>query len=422
MKLLNKISSYFLISSFLLFMLMFYVIYLLMYEALEYHTDKQLKKIYKNVVKTLKAGKEYTYYHFVIIVELDSIDANDKLHQLNFEDIELIVDDDNNIEAFRELNTIEKINDKYYKIIIRASIVEKELFLRDILIIAFGSYVLLFISLFVVNKKLSKKIFTDFYDTLTKISEFSLTKLKDIQLKNSKIDEFNTLNTTISYLIDKAQREYYSLKQFTEETNHEIQTPIAIIKSRFELLLQSPLLTDSDAENISIILNNIRRIERLSKSLLLLNKLENLSYFENDRVNISEEVEKLVQEYQEIIKQKGINVSINVEKDVWVVGEKSLINILLNNLFSNAVKYNVKNGIVVLIVNKNFILISNSVKDVFLSPENFFEKYYRVKSDKDDAGVGLGLYISKKICDIHNFKICNGYENNQYFIKIEFCG
>lgn len=420
MKLLNKISYYFLVSSLLVFFVMFYLIYILMYQAIEFNTDKHLKNILHKVVHNLKKEKDVAYYNLVEINEVDSCDEN-LIGKYSIQDAKYIVDEDNNIETFRELVSYVKVKNSIYKITLRASILEKELFLRDILVIASISYILLIIILFYLNKTISKKILRDFYNTLDKISKFKLNERKRIIFDKSNIYEFDQLNQKIQFLIDNIIREYNTLKQFSDETNHEIQTPISIIKSKMELLLQNVELKEQDLCNIKIMLNNIKKLEKLSKSLLLLNKLETQEFFNKNLINLSEEIMSVLDEFEEMLVFKGIKLIKNIINDFYIKANESLISILITNIITNAIKYNVEKGEILVCLENNELVVSNTVENLSENPDKFFNRFYRSKKENDDiVGVGLGLSIAKKICEMYDFDITNGYENNFYFIKINF--
>ncbi|MGB9772269.1 MAG: hypothetical protein ACPLX7_09915 [Candidatus Kapaibacteriota bacterium] len=241
MKLINKISRYFLISSSVIFIIIFLGIYFLLENSLEREIDEKLSDIFYNVVNEIKQGKQVSFYPFVQVEP-----TNNFYDKKEFRDVQIFSGEENEPEPFRELTSYASINGKNYKIIVRSSLIEKEDIFASILTIELSAFVLFIVILFFINKTVSQKTFSDFYATLKKIEGFSLKDNLPIAFAKSDIEEFDKLNKSISFLSEKAIGEYRSLKEFSEEMNHEIQTPISVIKSKLELLIQSNELSENN--------------------------------------------------------------------------------------------------------------------------------------------------------------------------------
>src|SRR5260221_14232018 len=97
---------------------------------------------------------------------------------------------------------------------------------------------------------------------------FKLGKVKEVKLPQSTIDEFVFLNDNLTDTIQKAEEEYRTLKEFTENASHELQTPLAIIRSKLDLLIQKKDLSEEQSEELKEIYMAVKRMSRLSGSLL----------------------------------------------------------------------------------------------------------------------------------------------------------
>ncbi len=412
MKLINKVSRYFLISSSSIFIVIFIGIYLLLEISLEKEIDEQLSKIYYNVVDELKKGKQVSFYPFV---EIDTLDVSSD--KIIFNNTQIISGEEKESEPFRELISFTNINGKNYKIIIRTSLIEKEDISTTVLTIELLAFILFILILFFINKNVSQKIFSDFYNTLNKIETFSLKWNLPLILNKSEIEEFEKLNKAVISLSEKAITEYRGLKEFTEEMNHEIQTPISVIKSKLELLLQSDLTKESLAL-LDISLKNLNKLERINKSILLLNKLEHKELFDSKKLNLAEEIKNVLNDYNDFITTKNLNVNLSLDQKCTITANHSLINILLSNLISNAIKHNVNNGKIEIELKNNELIISNTGQIALANPEKYFERFYKESASSDS--VGLGLTIVKKICDMYGYKVSNNYSNHLYSVIIDF--
>lgn len=413
MKLINKISYYFLFSSVLIFIIVSAGLYFVIENTITSETDEQLLNISQKAVQELKSGSAVSFSPFVDIIPVNQ--ANDKNE---FKDVLIKSNEEDDGEPFRQLTTFVNVNGKNYKIIVRISLIEKEDMLYSIVLVVSSTFLLFILILYFTNKIISKKILKDFYDTLNKIENFSLKNDVQLQLTNSKIEEFEQLNKSLLFLAAKAKSEYCSLKEFSEETNHEIQTPISVIKSKLELLLQSNDLSEDNLSLLDTSLKNFSKLERINKSLLLLNKLEHKDLFETTIINLAEELDNVTATYNDFIVSKKIALSRSLKNDIEIKANRQLINILLSNIFSNAIKHNVNSGKINIELKNNELIISNTGQVPKGNTEKFFERFY--KESTSTESVGLGLTIAKKICDLYRIDIRNNFSDNLHSVILTF--
>ncbi len=413
MKLINKISYYFLFSSVLIFIIVSAGLYFVIENTITSETDEQLLNISQKAVQELKSGSADSFSPFVDIIPVNQ--ANDKNE---FKDVLIKSNEEDDGEPFRQLTTFVNVNGKNYKIIVRISLIEKEDMLYSIVLVVSSTFLLFILILYFTNKIISKKILKDFYDTLNKIENFSLKNDVQLQLTNSKIEEFEQLNKSLLFLAAKAKSEYCSLKEFSEETNHEIQTPISVIKSKLELLLQSNDLSEDNLSLLDTSLKNFSKLERINKSLLLLNKLEHKDLFETTIINLAEELDNVTATYNDFIVSKKIALSRSLKNDIEIKANRQLINILLSNIFSNAIKHNVNSGKINIELKNNELIISNTGQVPKGNTEKFFERFY--KESTSTESVGLGLTIAKKICDLYRIDIRNNFSDNLHSVILTF--
>lgn len=413
MNLINKISRYFLFVSILVFIVVSAGLYFVIENTITEETDEQLSNISQKAIQELKIGKAVSFSPFVEIIP-----ANQANGKNEFKDVLIKSNEEDEGEPFRQLTTFVNMNGKSYKIIVRISLIEKEDMLSSIIAVALAAFLLFILVLYFTNKIISKNILKDFYDTLKKLENFSLKSDVQLNLTTSKIEEFKQLNKSLLFLAEKAKSEYRSLKEFSEETNHEIQTPISVIKSKLELLLQSNDLSEDDLSLLDTSLKNLGRLERINKSLLLLNKLEHRDLFETTRINLTEEIDNVIATYNDFIAEKKIALSRSLENDIEIKANQQLINILLSNIISNAIKHNVNSGKIDIELKNNELIISNTGQAPNGNTEKFFERFY--KESASTESVGLGLTIAKKICDLYGIEIKNNFSHNLHCVILNF--
>ena len=151
-------------------------------------------------------------------------------------------------------------------------------FLRSLSIIKFLSlffFLVLIIGFWLINRQVSKKVWTPFQDTLQKLKSFQLANQYVPEFSETNTLEFQELNNALNKLIKHSVATYKSQKEFTENASHELQTPLAIIKNKIDVLLQKEPLTERQFQLLEDINVTLTKVSHLNKNLLLLSKIEN---------------------------------------------------------------------------------------------------------------------------------------------------
>lgn len=198
-----------------------------------------------------------------------------------------------------------------------------------------------------------------------------------------------------------------ALKEFTENASHEIQTPLAVINSKIEMCLQDEHLSPEQAKMLVDASYAVNSLVNLNKSLITLTKLDNNQVDPPSEVNVSDKIYKRLNLFEEFIQEKDIDLDLKIDNSVIIKIDITLAGILFDNLIKNAIRHNLDTGGKINIeVTQQFIKIANTGAEPKVSPDKFFERFYK---DGNQESLGLGLAIVKKICDIYGFKISYGY-------------
>lgn len=337
-------------------------------------------------------------------------------HKEEFSTSKEFMEYDNDNEPIRTLKTVfDDDKGNSYELIIKASIVEEDELLEDLFLALIGLYVMLVISILLVNSLLLKRIWKSFHVILENLKEIKLgtgSKLKPI---NSSIDEFIILEKEVEMMLTRNEMIYASQKQFIENASHELQTPLAISINKLELFAENNTLPDEQMMEIGKITDTLNRLTKLNKSLLMLSKIENQQFSEEKNINFNELVLLLVEDYSDLSDYKKVKITVTENDSLHFMMNKGLAIALISNLLKNAIIHNHPNGFVNFEINKNQILISNSGNSSPLNPEVIFNRFYRHTTTNESTG--LGLSIVKSI--INNYSITVEYlftENHQFKI------
>ena len=413
MKLINKISRYFLLSSVVIFIIVGGFLYIIIENTVINEIDEQLLNVYQKTVDELKKGKVSS---FPPLIEIKEIPNKTPVH--GFKNVLLKSSGEEEEEPYRQYTSTTNVNGKQFQVIVRISLIEKEDMFFTIFGVTLAAIFLLLIIMFFITKKSSQRVLKDFYGSLNKLENFSLTQDNTLELNKSNIEEFDKLNKAIRKLSVKAISEYKSLKEFTEETNHEIQTPVAVTKSKLEVLLQSENLKEYELNLLNSALNNLNKLERVNKSILLLNKLDHKNLFEDSKINLANEIKNVIESFSDSISSKNISLNISLNDEVSVTINSSLLHIILSNIISNAIKHNIVGGEIFIELGSEKLTVLNSVNEVNTNSDKFFERFY--KESKSSDSVGLGLTIVKKICDLYEIDIDSNIKNRFFTVTLNF--
>lgn len=278
------------------------------------------------------------------------------------------------------------------------------------------SFILSISSIFVMFF-ISRKLWTPFDDTLKKIERFNLEGGVLPQFSESNIKEFKRLNNSLTHLIENNLKSYRLQKEFTENASHELQTPLAVIQSKLDMLLQLPELNEKQSEIVQSLYTVSKRMSHLNKNLLLLSKIDNNQYEEKESVNVTTTVDNVLQTLSAMTASLRMEKRYE-EKELCVHANRFLLESLINNLIVNAIRHNIPDGEISVSVSPDRLIVSNSSNEKPMN-ENILYKRFQSKAGKQESN-GLGLSIVKSICDYHHWRINYRHENNKHVFIVSF--
>ena len=201
------------------------------------------------------------------------------------------------------------------------------------------------------------------------------------------------------------------LDRFIKDTTHELNTPVATILSNIETI-DSSLLDEKTTKKLQRIDIASRTISTLYEDLTFL--ILNHNVLNKDQnLNLSDIVKERIDYFTLAIKQKQLHLVLDIEQEVFLFMDKRKLHRLLDNLISNAIKYNNIKGELHIAVNKHSFSIKNSGKGI--SHEKLPHIFNRfVRADSVVGGFGIGLHIVSKIADEYKIVITIDSVENDY--------
>jgi signal transduction histidine kinase len=318
---------------------------------------------------------------------------------------------------FRVLSFVVSLSGKPVLIKIRRPLLEAEDLIQSIVWVMFFLLVIIIAGLILLNRRLSGKIWRPFYAILEQLKQYKIETSDPILPHGSRIDEFNDLEEAIHELTRRNALVYRSYKEFTENASHEMQTPLAIFRSRLELLIQTHPFTSEQAGLINDLAEMNNRLSHLNKSLLLLTKIENYYFHERELIQPDELLKRIIMQLQHLADAREISLLYKEDEPIpTLYANRILVELLLTNLISNAIRHNYEKGIVLVGFTAGMLSIKNTGQDFGLDEVRIFDRFG--KQSAHAYGTGLGLAISKKITELYGYPLTYRFERGFHIFSL----
>lgn len=190
--------------------------------------------------------------------------------------------------------------------------------------------------------------------------------------------------------------------------SHELKTPISVISNYAALLQDEGIDERKKTEYAKAISDSSKKMSELITNILKLNQLENQKIpSELKEYNVSEQLCECLLNFEAQWEKKGIEIETDIEEDVFVISDIKLMDIVWNNLFSNAIKFTPEGGTITVTLTKGRRFAKIKIADTGCGiPEDqrelIFDKFYQCDTSRGTDGNGLGLALVKRIINITN--------------------
>ncbi|MDR4954075.1 HAMP domain-containing sensor histidine kinase [Chryseobacterium sp. ES2] len=319
-------------------------------------------------------------------------------------------------ERYRCLEKVIYLHNKPYLFTIQTNIEESHETIAVIAMITIFFFVVIVVGLLYLNRRLSSSVWKPFRSTLDQLKSFNLNSQNTIEFPTSDTTEFEELNQSLYKLIERNVSAYKTQKEFTENASHELQTPLAIIKNKLDLLLQDQNLTEKQYSIAEDMNRALTRSSRINKNLLLLAKIDNNQFDSSETISFDHLLHQSIDILREHFEQKNISVTEHIFNEVQVSGNNILAEILINNLIINAIRHTTAGGSISLQLTDSVFEVSNSGTEK-LNTDFLFKRFSKLSTD--NSGSGLGLSIIQEICRLHQWTINYRFENQHHIFSVK---
>lgn len=310
-----------------------------------------------------------------------------------------------------------KVNQDWYQVTLVKPLEGTHHVANAIVLTTIAVVLVIILTSFLVNRLVLRKLWAPFYEAMALMRNFKLGDKSAPTFPETSIEEFSVMNKNLRDATGKAAEDYRVLKEFTENASHEIQTPLAIIRSKLDLVIQDDNLSESQSEKLKSAYGAIKKISRLNQSLLLITKIENNQFADTEVIQLKESVSEKLSQFHELWENSRLTVSGDLE-EAAVEANPELVEILLNNLFSNATRHNTAGGSISVKLAPGCLTITNTGAPVSLDQDRLFKRFY--KETPNTERVGLGLSIVYQICEASRIRIHYTFEEERHTFALQW--
>ncbi len=423
MKLEKKSARYFLVTSLFVFVFSGVALYFLLHLAARGGVDADLDEQRIIFLHQLQKYGGFEHFHSTCDSNLTIRSTAAEIAEEGiFKDTLISVYDYeeriSDLELFRQLTFPAQWQNQSRLVSLRKSRID-----NDDLVAAISLSLLLVLFLMIAGQQvvyfwLNRRLWQPFHTTLEQISRFDFRSRKAFQPEPGSIDEFAELNRVLSTFTAKLSHDYFALKEFSENASHEMQTPLAIIRSKLELVQQRSDLPEEVQKNLKSAWQAAHRLSRLHQDLNLLTRIGNNEFPVAESISVAAMLENQLEQISELLVIKNLNLQTNIEPNVKIKARPFLIEVLISNLLSNAIRHNITGGTIEIVLQPEQLIIRNSGPEPAVPPTQFFDRFRKGSNESDSTG--LGLAIIKEICTLHKFQADYTYTGQQHQIIIRF--
>ena len=265
---------------------------------------------------------------------------------------------------------------KYYELELRLSTLERDDLIAAIFKYLVALYIALLCCIIFSTRLILKSVFRPLDRLLEWLENVSPGHPAPYLNPDCRIREFRTLNRAALEMHERAEKAYREQKEFIENASHELQTPLAVINGKLELLAEHENLDEEVLKNIDDMFRSLHRAIQLNKSLLLLSRIQNRQFEEVTEVDMNPHVRKILELLSDLYEEKELDYHLSDTEDCRIRMNESLAHTLLTNLIKNAIIHSPEHGRVDILIHSTRIEIVNDGNQA-LDERQMFKRFYK---------------------------------------------
>ncbi len=283
----------------------------------------------------------------------------------------------------------------------------------DNMLLNFSGAVLVAIFFIIIATAIFGNIFADriLKPIMSVINVADTITHKDLRIRikdTGEYDEIKTLVRSLNIMIERLEKSFNHINEFSSHVAHELKTPLAIMKGELEIKLSDREITEKEKDILETLLEEVDRLIITIKDMLLLSKFEyDTSIYNFEKIDMNSLFKNIYEQSLVLTDSRGIKLELELpEKKIETMADKTHLRRVFVNIINNAVNYTPRGGRIIIKVTILNSRINIDISDTGegISPQNIekiFNKFFRGKNDGSQINVGLGLNIALSIVRAH---------------------
>jgi len=321
------------------------------------------------------------------------------------------------MQLYRQKTIIFEEQGKTYQLIITKSLQDFYRLKNDIFGALIPAFFILATAIVLFNSLLSGSLFKPFNKILSQMRTYKVGSGIALNSVNTNTTEFIKMQQLYHEMVERIEKDYRNLKEYTENMAHEIQTPLTVIRNKTENLIADEALMQQHASTVKIIYDEANHLSKLGNTLNLITKIENQEFTNRERIATKAVIEKHLESISEVVRLKSLQIKTEFSEQHTLFIDPFLLDIVLKNILRNAIHYGSSHGPIRIKTTDDRLSVSNYGPPLEEAPEKIFERFYKKNGTR--ASQGLGLSLVQKICQLNNLKILYKYQSDQHVFTIK---
>ncbi|MBN8826614.1 MULTISPECIES: HAMP domain-containing sensor histidine kinase [unclassified Spirosoma] len=323
-------------------------------------------------------------------------------------------------ELVRMLRTTYAVGNQTYVISLQQSYLEFDEIASAVSVGAIVCFLIVVTLLVLADVLVTRRIWQPFYGIIRQLQQYRVDGPEEAAFPSSDVHEFKLLAQSLDEMSRRTRHQYAQQKQFTDNASHEMQTPLSVLSVELDLLQQSAGLDETDLNRIQRSQQEINRLSAMNKSLLLLAKIDNHQFAQNDSVNIGELVNQLVENYSDYVAHRGIMINRMIKEGPCRNMNRQLADVLFSNLIKNAIRHGDVGSSIFIQVGNNSFIITNEGDPLPFPQDQLFLRF--VRNQALPQSTGLGLALVKEIAGQYGMTVKYDYASSmrRHMFQVDF--
>ncbi|MCF8261912.1 MAG: HAMP domain-containing histidine kinase [Melioribacteraceae bacterium] len=413
--LLLKITLVFVVFAFIAF-----------YSSALFLTHEADEFIFDNLNSRFNKTEQRIFNEFKKTGNLDKLKSHMKIDTLSinmdlskypiYADTAIYDEDYERVRNYKKKLIIIEAKEANYQIELLRSVDDFLRLREDIFESLIPAFIILATTFILFASTLSGFYFRPFNKILKTMRTYKIGTNNNIPKVKTSTSEFVKMQELFQEMIGRIEDDYKRLKEYTENMAHEIQTPLAIIRSKIENLFASESVMEKHSDSIEAIYNEANHLSKLGSTLNLLTKIENNEYTNAKNILTKEVIVNHTAAVQELFELKSLKIELDLSDSHEIYIDPILLDIIIKNLLSNVQNYTSANSTIRILSEDNSISFINKGKPLPFGKDELFERFKR--NTNSNNSLGLGLALVKKICEINNLQLNYNYNDGFHEFRI----